>query len=107
MGLIPVTELKQWAYCERIVYYHRVMPAIGQATFKMREALAAQELVEGLEMRRGWNSATPVLNTRNMCQLSWKNVSPNLDECKNNQIFNTMWASSDRFVLRSNRKWSS
>jgi len=53
MDQIPVTDLKQWAYCERIVYYHRVMPAVGKATFKMREALAAQDLVEGLEMRRG------------------------------------------------------
>ena len=51
MDLLPVTELKQWAYCERIVYYHRVMPGIGQQTFKMREALAAQDLVEHLEMR--------------------------------------------------------
>jgi CRISPR-associated exonuclease Cas4 len=51
--LIPVTELKQWAYCERIVYYHRVMPGIGQQTFKMKEALAAQDLIETLEMRRG------------------------------------------------------
>jgi CRISPR-associated exonuclease Cas4 len=53
MDLIPVTDLKQWAYCERIVYYHRVMPAVGKTTFKMREALAAQDLVESLEMRRG------------------------------------------------------
>ena len=53
MDLIPVTELKQWMYCERIVYYHRVMPGIGQSTFKMKEALAAQDLIEMLEMRRG------------------------------------------------------
>lgn len=52
MDLIPVTDLKQWAYCERIVYYHRVLPAIGKPTFKMREAIAAQDLVEALEMRR-------------------------------------------------------
>ena len=52
MGLIPVTDLKQWAYCERIVYYNRVMPGTGKATYKMREAVAAQELIEGLEMRR-------------------------------------------------------
>ncbi len=51
--MIPVTDLKQWTYCERIVYYHRVMPAIGQQTFKMKEALAAQDLIETLEMRRG------------------------------------------------------
>src|SRR6476661_2090822 len=53
MELIPVTDLKQWAYCQRIVYYHRVMPAVGKPTFKMREAIAAQDLVESLEMRRG------------------------------------------------------
>lgn len=52
MDLIPVTDLKQWTYCERIVYYHRVLPAIGKPTFKMREAVAAQDLIEGLEMRR-------------------------------------------------------
>lgn len=51
--LIPVTDLKQWVYCERVVYYHRTMPGIGQKTFKMKEALAAQELIETLEMRRG------------------------------------------------------
>ena len=53
MDLIPVTDLKQWVYCPRIVYYHCVMPAKGKPTFKMREAVAAQDLVEGLEMRRG------------------------------------------------------
>ena len=51
--LIPVTDLKQWAYCQRVVYYHRVMPGVGKATFKMKEAVAAQDLVESLEMRRG------------------------------------------------------
>jgi CRISPR-associated exonuclease Cas4 len=39
--LIPVTD------------YHRVMPAVGKPTFKMKEAVAAQDLVESLEMRRG------------------------------------------------------
>ena len=53
MELIPVTDLKQWVYCKRIVYYHRVMPAFGKPTFKMREAIAAQDLVESLEVRRG------------------------------------------------------
>ncbi len=52
MDLIPVTDLKQWVYCARIVYYHRAMPAVGKPTFKMREAIAAQELIESLEMRR-------------------------------------------------------
>jgi len=53
MDLIPVTDLKQWAYCRRVVYYRRVMPGVGQPTYKMKEAVAAQELIESLEMRRG------------------------------------------------------
>jgi CRISPR-associated exonuclease Cas4 len=53
MELIPVTDLKQWVYCPRIVYYQRVMPAVGKPTFKMKEAVAAQDLIESLEMRRG------------------------------------------------------
>jgi CRISPR-associated exonuclease Cas4 len=52
MDLIPVTDLKQWAYCARIVYYHRAMPGVGKPTFKMKEAGAAQDLIESLEMRR-------------------------------------------------------
>lgn len=56
MDLLPVTDLKQWVYCQRIVYYHRVMPAIRKRTFKMREAIAAQDLIESLEMRRGLQS---------------------------------------------------
>jgi CRISPR-associated exonuclease Cas4 len=52
MDLIPVTDLKQWAYCPRVVYYHRVMPAPPRPTYKMKEGLAAQDLIEGLETRR-------------------------------------------------------
>jgi len=52
MDLIPVTELKQWAYCPRVVYYHQIMPGIGKSTYKMQEALRAQDMVESLEMRR-------------------------------------------------------
>jgi len=50
--VIPVTELKQWAYCQRVVYYHQIMPGAGQATFKMKEGTRAQEMIESLEMRR-------------------------------------------------------
>jgi CRISPR-associated exonuclease Cas4 len=53
MSQVPVTDLKQWAYCPRVVYYHRVLPGAGQATWKMREALNAQDLIERLETRRG------------------------------------------------------
>jgi len=52
MDLIPVTDLKQWTYCPRVVYYHRVMPALARPTYKMKEGLAAQDLIENLEMRR-------------------------------------------------------
>ena len=52
MDLIPITDLKQWAYCPRIVYYHHVMPAPPNPTYKMKEGLAAQEMIESLEMRR-------------------------------------------------------
>jgi CRISPR-associated exonuclease Cas4 len=52
MDLIAVTELRQWAYCPRVVYYHQLMPGAGQMTYKMREGLRAQEVVESLEMRR-------------------------------------------------------
>lgn len=51
--LIPITELKQWAYCPRIVYFHRVMGEAGTPTYKMREGVAANDLIERLEARRG------------------------------------------------------
>ena len=53
MSTVIVTDLKQWAYCPRIVYYRHVMPGVGKATFKMEEAKSAQELIERLELRRG------------------------------------------------------
>lgn len=53
MSQISVTDLKQWAYCQRVVYYHRILPGAGQTTWKMRAALNAQDLIERLEMRRG------------------------------------------------------
>jgi len=50
--LLPVTELRQWTYCPRVVYFHQVMPGAGVSTYKMHEGLRAQEMVESLEMRR-------------------------------------------------------
>ena len=52
MGTLAVTELRQWVYCRRVVYYHQIMPGAGQSTFKMKEGAAAQEMIEGLENRR-------------------------------------------------------
>ena len=53
MSAVIVTDLKQWGYCPRIVYYRHVMPGIAKATFKMEEGRNAQELIERLELRRG------------------------------------------------------
>lgn len=47
-----MTELRQWTYCPRVVFYHLTMPGAGRSTYKMQEGLRAQELVEGLEVRR-------------------------------------------------------
>ena len=49
---IPTTELKQWLYCSRIVYYHRVSGLYPPMTRKMQEALKAQDQFERLEVRR-------------------------------------------------------
>ena len=59
---IPVADLKQWAYCPRVAYYHHVLPGASQPTWKMREGLNAQDLIERLEARRrlseyGWEGA--------------------------------------------------
>lgn len=51
-ALIPTTELKQWLYCPRIVYYHRVAGLYPPMTRKMQEALRAQDQFERLEVRR-------------------------------------------------------
>ena len=37
MSLIPVTDLKHWAHCPRVVYYHRVLPGAVSA-FQVPEA---------------------------------------------------------------------
>jgi CRISPR-associated exonuclease Cas4 len=52
MDTFAVTELRQWQYCPRVVYYHQLMPGAGQSTYKMREGARAQEMIESLEMRR-------------------------------------------------------
>ena len=52
MRTVLVTDLKQCAYCPRIVYYRWVMGGGGKATYKMEEGKAAQEMIEGLELRR-------------------------------------------------------
>ena len=50
--MMRVNDLKQWAYCRRIVYYQHRMPGVGKQTYKMGEGKAAQDMVEQLELRR-------------------------------------------------------
>jgi len=53
--MIPlrVNDLKQYAYCPRIVFYQYVMPVDKAATYKMEQGKVAQEKIEELEKRRG------------------------------------------------------
>ena len=65
---IRMTDLKNWAYCRRVVYYHRVMPEAAPMTGKMRSGIKAQELVEKLELRRtleryGFDRARRIVGT--------------------------------------------
>jgi len=49
---LTVSDLKQWAYCPRIVYYGHVMGRMGRATWKMGEGKSAEDMFEKLEVRR-------------------------------------------------------
>lgn len=50
---LTATDLKQWAYCQRIPYYRHVLPVGHSPTYKMERGKAVQEAVEALERRRG------------------------------------------------------
>lgn len=52
MKAVLVTDLKQWAYCPRILYYRRTLGVTARPTFKMEEGKAAQDMFESLELRR-------------------------------------------------------
>jgi CRISPR-associated exonuclease Cas4 len=49
---LTVSDLKQWAYCPRVVFYGRVMSGVGRATWKMQEGKQAEDMFERLEVRR-------------------------------------------------------
>ena len=51
-AFITAGELKNWKYCRRVVFYRRLMPQASRETYKMREALSAQDLIEQSEVRR-------------------------------------------------------
>ncbi len=49
---VRVTDLKQYEYCPRIVYFEHCLPGIRPTTFKMAAGILAQEKVNKLEERR-------------------------------------------------------
>ncbi|GAB4550125.1 MAG: CRISPR-associated protein Cas4 [Anaerolineae bacterium] len=50
--MFTVTDLKQYTYCARIVYYHHCLPAIRPVTYKMEAGAEAGEDEELRELRR-------------------------------------------------------
>jgi len=53
---ITATDLKQWAYCPRIPFYHHVLPVRPAPTYKMARGKDIQGAVEALERRRGFRN---------------------------------------------------
>lgn len=51
-NLLTVTDLKQYAYCPRILYYMRCLPAVRPVTAKMAEGILAHREEEAREQRR-------------------------------------------------------
>jgi CRISPR-associated exonuclease Cas4 len=49
---LRVNDVKQYAYCPRIVFYQYTMPVQRKATFKMEHGKAAEGVIEALEQRR-------------------------------------------------------
>ena len=50
--LFQVTDLKQFVYCPRILYYHTVLPQVRPLTFKMLAGIEAHKETEKREKRR-------------------------------------------------------
>lgn len=53
---LTATDLKQWSYCPRIVYYRCVLPVRPTPTYKMQRGKDVQAAVEALERRRGFRA---------------------------------------------------
>jgi CRISPR-associated exonuclease Cas4 len=47
-----VTDLKQWVYCPRVLYYAMCLPNIRPTTYKMKAGIEAGQSEEGREERR-------------------------------------------------------
>jgi CRISPR-associated exonuclease Cas4 len=53
---VAVTDLKQWAYCQRIPFYRHVQPVTPAPTYRMQRGKDVQGAVEALEKRRGFRA---------------------------------------------------
>jgi len=51
-----VTDLKQWVYCPRILYYQLCLPDVRPVTYKMEHGVEAGQAEEGREERRSLRS---------------------------------------------------
>lgn len=49
---LRVTDLKQYEYCPRVVYYEYCLPGTRPITYKMEAGIVAQDRAEALEERR-------------------------------------------------------
>ena len=47
-----VTDLKQWVYCPRVLYYSTCLPDVRPITYKMQAGIEAGQSEEGREARR-------------------------------------------------------
>ena len=47
-----VTDLKQYVYCPRILYYHMCLPRVRPTTYKMRASVEAHVAEQSREVRR-------------------------------------------------------
>lgn len=54
--LFRVTDLKQYVYCPRILYYHTILPQVRPTTFKMEAGIELHREEEAREQRRGLRS---------------------------------------------------
>lgn len=66
---LTVTDLKQWTYCPRVVFFQYCMPRLRPMTFKMEAGLEAHEDEKARERRRtgqlyGLASAERIENVR-------------------------------------------
>ena len=50
--MFTVTDLKQYTYCPRIVYYHHCLPAVRPVTYKTEAGVEAGSAEETRELRR-------------------------------------------------------